>query len=214
MESHFLVAIGTLTKISIALLQVFNHYSSLLTDRYLNCTIIQLIFTPYELYLPSLTSYELRRKVRHSLFFCLLDELRNNNLLGFIRRFCFYFFKRFFINTALRRFSFNHGHVDAPFVYNDDILFLCDLRFSIEFSFVDRIRNMSANPRKFSEKIALQQQKQAEGTAAYEQIMREVTATTRVRSTGLINVFNFPLTSSIRSNKTCFRIKINSAQPC
>ena len=31
-----------------------------------------------------------------------------------------------------------------------------------------------ANPRKFSEKIALHAQKQAEETAAFEQIMREV----------------------------------------
>lgn len=31
-----------------------------------------------------------------------------------------------------------------------------------------------ANPRKFSEKIALHNQKQAEETAAFEQIMKEV----------------------------------------
>ena len=37
-----------------------------------------------------------------------------------------------------------------------------------------------ANPRKFSEKIALHNQKQAEETAAFEAIMREVSATTRV----------------------------------
>ena len=37
-----------------------------------------------------------------------------------------------------------------------------------------------ANPRKFSEKIALHTQKQAEGTAAFEAILREVSATTRV----------------------------------
>jgi Transducer of regulated CREB activity, N terminus len=39
-----------------------------------------------------------------------------------------------------------------------------------------------ANPRKFSEKIALHTQKQAEETAAFEAIIREVTATTRVRT--------------------------------
>lgn len=39
-----------------------------------------------------------------------------------------------------------------------------------------------ANPRKFSEKIALHAQKQAEGTAAFEAILREVSATTRVRT--------------------------------
>ncbi|ELT93032.1 hypothetical protein CAPTEDRAFT_133497 [Capitella teleta] len=36
-----------------------------------------------------------------------------------------------------------------------------------------------ANPRKFSEKIALQQQKQAEETAAFEAILREVNASTK-----------------------------------
>ncbi|KAL1421880.1 hypothetical protein MTO96_022594 [Rhipicephalus appendiculatus] len=36
-----------------------------------------------------------------------------------------------------------------------------------------------ANPRKFSEKIALHNQKQAEETAAFEQIMREVMGATR-----------------------------------
>ncbi|XP_054160855.1 CREB-regulated transcription coactivator 3-like isoform X2 [Oppia nitens] len=38
---------------------------------------------------------------------------------------------------------------------------------------------MAANPRKFSEKIALHNQKQAEETAAFEQIMREVIGATR-----------------------------------
>ena len=33
---------------------------------------------------------------------------------------------------------------------------------------------MATNPRKFSEKIALHNQKQAEETAAFEQIMKEV----------------------------------------
>lgn len=37
-----------------------------------------------------------------------------------------------------------------------------------------------ANPRKFSEKIALHNQKQAEETAAFEQIMKEVIGATRV----------------------------------
>lgn len=35
-----------------------------------------------------------------------------------------------------------------------------------------------ANPRKFSEKIALHTQKQAEETAAFEQILREVQTVT------------------------------------
>ena len=37
-----------------------------------------------------------------------------------------------------------------------------------------------ANPRKFSEKIALHAQKQAEETAAFDEIMRQVQSTTRV----------------------------------
>ena len=37
------------------------------------------------------------------------------------------------------------------------------------------------NPRKFSEKIALHNQKQAEETAAFDEIMRQVKITTRVR---------------------------------
>lgn len=37
-----------------------------------------------------------------------------------------------------------------------------------------------ANPRKFSEKIALLSQKEAEGNAAYEAIIKEVNATTKV----------------------------------
>lgn len=37
-----------------------------------------------------------------------------------------------------------------------------------------------ANPRKFSDKIALHTQKQAEETAAFEAILREVSATTKV----------------------------------
>lgn len=41
-----------------------------------------------------------------------------------------------------------------------------------------------ANPRKFSEKIALHNQKQAEETAAFEQIMREVIGATRVSLMG------------------------------
>ena len=40
---------------------------------------------------------------------------------------------------------------------------------------------MAANPRKFSEKIALHTQKQAEETAAFEAILREVSETTRVK---------------------------------
>lgn len=42
-----------------------------------------------------------------------------------------------------------------------------------------------ANPRKFSEKIALHNQKQAEETAAFEEIMREVIGATRNRVNGI-----------------------------
>lgn len=38
-----------------------------------------------------------------------------------------------------------------------------------------------ANPRKFSEKIALHNQKQAEETAAFEAILRDVSAATATR---------------------------------
>lgn len=48
-----------------------------------------------------------------------------------------------------------------------------------------------ANPRKFSEKIALHNQKQAEETAAFEKIMREVSdATSKV-------IINFNKTKKI-----------------
>lgn len=46
-----------------------------------------------------------------------------------------------------------------------------------------------ANPRKFSEKIALHNQKQAEETAAFEKIMREVSDVTTKVSNILISVF-------------------------
>lgn len=36
---------------------------------------------------------------------------------------------------------------------------------------------MANNPRKFSEKIALQKQRQAEGTAEFERVMRDIIAT-------------------------------------
>jgi hypothetical protein len=49
-----------------------------------------------------------------------------------------------------------------------------------------------ANPRKFSEKIALHNQKQLEETAAFEQIMREVIGATRVRLYSyLLSIFYF-----------------------
>ena len=45
-----------------------------------------------------------------------------------------------------------------------------------------------ANPRKFSEKIALHNQKQAEETAAFEAIMKEVNSATRTVS-GILLIF-------------------------
>jgi hypothetical protein len=54
-----------------------------------------------------------------------------------------------------------------------------------------------ANPRKFSEKIALHTQKQAEETAAFEQIMREVSdATSKVSN---CNIDCFPYEGSLLS---------------
>ena len=49
-----------------------------------------------------------------------------------------------------------------------------------------------ANPRKFSEKIALHNQKQAEETAAFEAILRDVSAATRgVSPISYLRKFNF-----------------------
>jgi len=56
---------------------------------------------------------------------------------------------------------------------------------------------MAQNPRKFSEKIALHNQKQAEETAAFEQIMKEVgiakPTTQRVSRQTLLNVAILPM---------------------
>ncbi|KAI1301802.1 CREB-regulated transcription coactivator 1 [Halotydeus destructor] len=57
-----------------------------------------------------------------------------------------------------------------------------------------------ANPRKFSEKIALHNQKQAEETAAFEQIMREVIGATRVSSGPQANVALPTQPQPIRNN--------------
>lgn len=53
----------------------------------------------------------------------------------------------------------------------------CEVKIitSLSFSAI-----MASNPRKFSEKIALHNQKQAEETAAFESIMRDVSGVTRV----------------------------------
>ena len=52
-----------------------------------------------------------------------------------------------------------------------------------------------ANPRKFSEKIALHNQKQAEETAAFEAIMREVVS--------VILCIKFKSISGVNSPQTC-----------
>jgi hypothetical protein len=58
-----------------------------------------------------------------------------------------------------------------------------------------------ANPRKFSEKIALHNQKQAEETAAFEAIMREVSGATKVR----LNNFDCPVKT--RLHDPCFHLQ-------
>lgn len=52
-------------------------------------------------------------------------------------------------------------------------------------------RNMatSTNPRKFSEKIALHNQKQAEETAAFEEVMKDLSITRAARVTNVVLVF-------------------------
>lgn len=62
-----------------------------------------------------------------------------------------------------------------------------------------------ANPRKFSEKIALHNQKQAEETAAFEKIMREVSdATSKVciSITNSIHLNKFLLKSGQQSRRS------------
>lgn len=54
-------------------------------------------------------------------------------------------------------------------------------------------RNMatSNNPRKFSEKIALHNQKQAEETAAFEEVMKDLSITRAARVTNVVLVYFF-----------------------
>lgn len=74
------------------------------------------------------------------------------------------------------------GHVQRP-VPTDGVE-ICVNRFSLAICLALQVKTVAAimaNPRKFSEKIALHTQKQAEETAAFEQIMREVSdATSKV----------------------------------
>ena len=48
-----------------------------------------------------------------------------------------------------------------------------------------------SNPRKFSEKIALHNQKQAEETAAFEKIMKEVMDATVVTQVSWTQIYDF-----------------------
>ena len=81
-----------------------------------------------------------------------------------------------------QRRSVTVGHVQQP-VPTDGVE-ICVNRFSLAICLALQVKTKAAimaNPRKFSEKIALHTQKQAEETAAFEQIMREVSdATSKV----------------------------------
>uniref|UniRef100_A0AAQ6IC28 Transducer of regulated CREB activity N-terminal domain-containing protein n=1 Tax=Anabas testudineus TaxID=64144 RepID=A0AAQ6IC28_ANATE len=60
----------------------------------------------------------------------------------------------------------------------------------------------SNNPRKFSEKIALHNQKQAEETAAFEEVMKDLSITRAARVTTAVPVF-FPLFSPLPRFSWC-----------
>lgn len=63
---------------------------------------------------------------------------------------------------------------------------------------------MASQPRKFSEKIALHNQKQAEGDAAFQQIMREVTdVTSNVSRTILLYALCYFLMYNVQF---CFQV--------
>lgn len=65
---------------------------------------------------------------------------------------------------------------------------------------------MASNPRKFSEKIALHNQKQMEETAAFEKIMREVSnATSKVSVYHLSNPFLIRTSVKIQSVGIVYR---------
>lgn len=61
-----------------------------------------------------------------------------------------------------------------------------------------------ANPRKFSEKIALHNQKQAEETAAFEAIMRDVTPVTKVCYYSRLKRLIGSILIMSTSNESCF----------
>lgn len=57
----------------------------------------------------------------------------------------------------------------------------------------------SNNPRKFSEKIALHNQKQAEETAAFEEVMKDLSITRAAR----VSLSVFSLVTAFISSPTC-----------
>lgn len=62
---------------------------------------------------------------------------------------------------------------------------------------------MMSNPRKFAEKIALHNQKQAEETAAFEAILRDVSFATKVRRTWPISARNVGQKHAKRDEADC-----------
>lgn len=68
---------------------------------------------------------------------------------------------------------------------------------------------MGSNPRKFSEKIALHNQKQMEETAAFEKIMREVShATSKVNTRPIIIAYMIELQKKLLEKQTNDKLTI------
>ena len=85
----------------------------------------------------------------------------------------------------------------------------CEVRITTRLS----LSAIMANPRKFSEKIALHNQKQAEETAAFEAILREVSATTRV-GPARSHVVPNQLISAIYTRKMCILRALSDLDSC
>lgn len=75
-----------------------------------------------------------------------------------------------------------------------------------------------SNPRKFSEKIALHTQRQAEETAAFQEVMMDITSTrvssggNRGRAGGKTGLPGYPLESSLASSGLSKELANQSAQ--
>jgi hypothetical protein len=98
-----------------------------------------------------------------------------------------------FRESILRVWCVRVGHVNET--VPTDSVEICVNRFSLAIFLALQVKTKAAimaNPRKFSEKIALHNQKQAEETAAFEQIMREVSDATSKVSFGDIDNFKTP----------------------